>query len=366
MNPFVPHKLPVDKLDWESFIPLIAEANREIARYDGLLQSIPNTAIILSPLTTQEAVLSSKIEGTQASFEDVLQYEAKKNKNIPRYDDIEEVLNYRMTLNEAVKKLKNGFPISLRLLKDMHRTLLHGVRDENKDRGNFRRIQNWIGRPGSKVENAKFVPPSPAVLDQYLDNFEKYVHFEEKDRIVQLALIHAQFEIIHPFLDGNGRIGRILIPLFLFEKGLLTQPLFYISAYFESNREMYYDKLLSVSKSNSWNEWISFFLNAVISQAKGNVILAKEILSLYNLLKQEIVELTKSKHSINILDFLFEKLLFTSTDFADALKVKRPVVKRNIGNLLRGDIIKQTEKGKGSKPSVYRFERLLEITDLPS
>ncbi|MDZ7766540.1 MAG: Fic/DOC family N-terminal domain-containing protein [Melioribacteraceae bacterium] len=194
-----PHNLPIKSFDWSKYISLIAEANRELARYDGLLQSIPNTEVILSPLTTQEAVLSSKIEGTQASLEEVLEFEAKKNKNIPKYEDIEEVLNYRNALNEATEKIQNGLPISLRLIKEMHRSLLQGVRGENSDRGNFRRIQNWIGKPGSNMENASYIPPPPNTLMNHLDNFEKYIHFEDKDRIVQLAFIHAQFEIIHPF-----------------------------------------------------------------------------------------------------------------------------------------------------------------------
>lgn len=366
MVPFNPYTLPAADIDWEYFIPLIAEANRELARYDGLLQSIPNTEIILSPLTTQEAVLSSKIEGTQASLIEVLEFEAKKNKNIPKYEDIEEVLNYRQTLNEATEKIKEGLPISLRLIRDMHRRLLQGVRGESSDRGNFRRIQNWIGKPGSTIETARFVPPPPNNLMQHLDNFEKYIHHDEKDRIIQLACIHAQFEIIHPFLDGNGRIGRLLIPLFLFEKNILFKPLFYISAYFESDRETYYNSLLEITKIGDWHNWIEYFLFAVIKQAKKNIILAKEILTLYNTLKQEIVDLTRSKHAINILDFLFEKPVFTSSDFLNTLAVKRPVVMRNINRLLEGKIISMTEKGSGSKPSLYRFERLLEITNLPS
>jgi Fic family protein len=366
MVPFTPQKLPLKRFDWESFIPLIAEANRELARYDGLLQSIPNTETILSPLTTQEAVLSSKIEGTQASLEEVLEFEAKKDKNIPKYEDIEEIINYRKTLDEAFEKIKKNSPISLRLIRDMHRRLLQGVRGANSDRGNFRRIQNWIGKPGSPIETAKYIPPSPNNLMMHLDNFEKYIHYVEKDRIVQLAFIHAQFEIIHPFLDGNGRIGRLLIPLFLYEKNILSKPLFYISGYFEANREFYYNNLLEISKTGIWNEWIEYFLVAVIEQAKKNIILAKEILSLYNSLKQEIVDLTKSKHSINILDFLFEKPVFTSSDFLKKLGVKRPVVMRNLNRLLEGKIIILSERGSGSKPSLYSFERLLEITNIPS
>jgi cell filamentation protein, protein adenylyltransferase len=365
MNPFTPHKLPIKNIDWEHFIPLIAEANRELARYDGLLQSIPNTEIILSPLTTQEAVLSSKIEGTQATLEDVLEFEAKKNKNIPKYDDIEEVINYRRTLDEASERIRNDFPISLRFIRDMHRTLLQGVRGESSDRGNFRRIQNWIGKPGSTVETARFVPPPPNNLIEHLDNLEKYIHYDEKDRIIQLAFIHAQFEIIHPFLDGNGRIGRLLIPLFLFEKKLLSKPLFYISAYFESDRETYYENLLAITKNSNWNNWIEYFLTAVKEQAKKNIILAKEILMLYDKLKQEIMDSTASKYSIKILDFLFEKPIFTTKDFIQALDIKRQIAARYLNKLENDNIIMLVEKGSGNKASVFRFERLLEITNLP-
>lgn len=363
MEPFIPHSLPLQNLNWEKFIPLFVEANSELARYDGLLQSIPNTEIILSPLTTQEAVLSSKIEGTQATLEEVLEFEARQNKSIPKYEDIEEVLNYRVTLNETVERLRSNFPISLRLIKDMHHTLLKGVRGENKDRGNFRRIQNWIGSPGSKIENASYVPPSPDKLMEYLGNFEKYIHFEEKDRIIQLAIIHAQFEIIHPFLDGNGRIGRLLIPLFLFEKGILTTPLFYISSYFEADRQLYYSKLLSVSLTGDWNEWIEYFLNAVIEQSKRNIKLAKEILNLYNGLKEEIMTSTNSKYSIRILDFLFEKPVFSTREFTDRLKVIRVVTKRNLEKLENSGIIELYDKGSGKRASIYRFKRLLEITE---
>jgi Fic family protein len=365
MKPFTPHSLPVKNLAWENFIPLIAEANRELARYDGLLQSIPNTETILSPLTTQEAVLSSKIEGTQASLEEVLEFEAKKNKNIPKYEDIEEVINYRKTLDEASEKIKESLPISLRLIRDMHRRLLQGVRGANSDRGNFRRIQNWIGKPGSTIETARFVPPPPNELMQHLDNFEKYVHYDEKDRIVQLAFIHAQFEIIHPFLDGNGRIGRLLIPLFLFEKGILSKPLFYISAYFESDRETYYDKLLEITKTGNWNKWIDYFLTAVKEQAKKNIILAKEILALYNSLKQEIVDLTHSQYSMQILDFIFYKPVFSSSDFIGSLKIDRKSASR-ILNKLDKNVIELQERSSGTKPAVYNFKRLLEITYLPT
>lgn len=204
--PFIPDELPLQDLDWTSFISYIGTANREIARYDGLLQSIPNPAVLLSPLTTQEAVLSSKIEGTQATLEEVLKFEAEMDSSFNRYDDIQEVLNYRKAMAFAIKELKER-PITLNLIRRTHQVLLASVRGESSDRGNFRKIQNWIGKPGSTIEQARFIPPNPLVLQEHLDKFEKYIHYEEKDLLVQLAIVHAQFEILHPFLDGNGRIG---------------------------------------------------------------------------------------------------------------------------------------------------------------
>ena len=247
----------------------------------------------------------------------------------------------------------------------MHKTLLSGVRGANRDPRNFRRIQNWIGKPNSTMATAEFVPPAPNELNEHLSNFEKYIHFEEKDRLTQLALIHAQFEIIHPFLDGNGRIGRLLIPLFLFEKEILSKPLFYISAYFEADRNSYYNKLRSVSDTGNWDEWIEFFLVAVIEQAKKNIELAKKIIDLHNSLKQEIMDITASKYAIKILDFLFEKPIFNSKNFREALKAKAPVIKRNIDKLRAKKIIELVEKGSGTKASIYRFSYLFNITEYP-
>jgi len=362
MKPFTPYILPPKDINWERHITFIGLANAELARYDGVLQHIPNTEILFSPLTTQEAVLSSKIEGTQATLEDVLSFEAKKESANPKSEDIGEVINYRKTLEHAVNRIgKYDFPLSLRLIKEMHEILLDNVRGQNKDRGNFRRSQNWIGAPGSTMETARYVPPTPADVMPALDNFEKYIHYIEKDRLVQLAVIHAQFEMIHPFLDGNGRIGRLLIPLFLFEKKVLCKPLFYISAYFESNREEYYNRLLSVSQTNDWDSWIEYFLNVVILQARKNVQYANSILSLYNEMKTRVVELTNSKHAIETIDFIFRKPIFTTSNFLEETNIPRPGAKRILSRLAN-EVLNVLEPGVGSKPAKYSFNKLLEIT----
>lgn len=218
MKPFTPEKLPIKDIDWEGLIPVLGKANRALAKYDGALYGLPNPEVLLSPLTTQEAVLSSRIEGTQATLGEVLKYDAgEEPQQESKRLDIQEIVNYRHALKVAQEELKTR-PFNLNLLLQLHELLLDSARGRNKARGQFRRRQNWIGAPGSTVESADFVPPAPEVLPEHLDNWEKYYHLDRPDPLVQLAILHAQFEILHPFLDGNGRLGRLIVPIFLYEK----------------------------------------------------------------------------------------------------------------------------------------------------
>ena len=360
MTPFNPHNLPLDRLNWEQFVHLIGKANAEVARFDGLIQSMPNPSLLLSPLTTQEAVLSSRIEGTQASLEEIYQFEAKPDKESKKYDDIQEVLNYRKAMYFAIKEL-NKIPFCLRLLKETHKILLSGVRGSNKDRGNFRKTQVFIGKPGANIKEATYIPPAPNNLDKYLSNLEQYFHYEEKDALVQLAIIHAQFEIIHPFLDGNGRMGRIILPLFLYNKGILSSPMLYLSAYFERNREEYYGNLLNISKNNDWESWITFFLKATIEQSKDNIKRAKAIHALYEEKKSKITDLTRSRFAIKALDFLFSNPIFNSSSFTKESKIPRASANRILDSLQKGRVIKIINKGSGNKPSEYVFPKLFNI-----
>ncbi|GAB4300353.1 MAG: Fic family protein [Ignavibacteriaceae bacterium] len=362
MKPYIPENLPLQSLDWQKLISLMSEANRKLARYDGILQTMPNPELLLSPLTTQEAVLSSRIEGTQATLEDVLKFEADPKQPTEKYDDIQEVINYRKAISAAVEEMKRR-PTSLNLIKNMHSVLLQGVRGENKSRGEFRKIQNWIGKPGSTIENARFVPPDPNELIRGLDNFEKYLHYDEKDRLVQLAIIHAQFEILHPFLDGNGRIGRILIPLFLFEKKILSQPVFYISAFFESNRDEYYDRLKSITDNKDWEGWILFFLKGVVEQSEKNIAKAIEIMKLYDDLKKKIVEITHSQYSTKALDALFKLPVFITPAFIKISEIPKASAKRILSRLEKAGIINPLLKGTGRMPSIYRFDKLIDIAN---
>lgn len=362
MKPFLPKKLPFKSLEWGSFINNLGPANRSIARFDGLLQSIPNPAVLLSPLTTREAVLSSKIEGTQATLEEVLKFEADPRQKTVKYQDIREVINYRRAINYAVQELEKR-SITLSLLKDTHSILLESVRGEDKQRGTFREIQNWIGKPGTPIEQARFVPPSPLILDEFLDNFEEYLKLDDNDTLVQVAIAHAQFEILHPFVDGNGRIGRIIIPLFLYSKKVLHTPMFYISGYLESNRDEYYDRLKEITDNNKWEEWINFFLKAITIQSKENIDKAKQILELYNSMKQKIVESTHSQYALQALDALFTTPVFSTTHFQKNSNIPKPSSARIINSLKEEAIIHTIKEGRGNQPSVYVFDKLLQIVN---
>ncbi len=362
MEPYVPEKLPLKSLPWESFIRYIGQANAALARYDGILQGVVNPDILLSPLTTQEAVLSSKIEGTQATIEEVLGYEAAPEIETEKYEDIQEIINYRHAMRRAIDELKKR-PISLNMLIDMHSVLLNSVRGHNKGRGKFRTIQNWIGAPGTPIEKATYIPPEPQHLMEHLSNFEKYIHHDEEDRLVQLAIIHAQFELIHPFIDGNGRLGRILVPLFLYEKRLLGSPMFYVSAYLEQNRSVYYDKLRGISENGDWQGWISFFLTTIIEQAKANSEKAKEILALYERMKTDVAKLTHSQFSIQTLDALFDRPVFKTTDFPTRSGIPRASAMRILNSLKGNNILVASRSGRGRQAAILMFKELIDIVE---
>lgn len=362
MKPYIPEQLPLQHIDWVRFINLIGKANAELSRYDGILQGIINPQVLLSPLTTKEAVISSRIEGTQASLEEVMEFEASQQTaiNSEREKDIQEIINYRKSIRFGADWLI-AKPITLNMIKEVHNILLDSVRGKDKGRGRFRAIQNWIGRPGTPVEYANYMPPEPMRLMEFLSNFEKYIHYEEKDSLVQLSIVHAQFEIIHPFVDGNGRVGRILIPLFLYEKKLLSSPMFYISEYLEANRDEYYTRLKAITSEKKWEDWIDFFLKAVIEQSKANSKKAKAILELYEQKKERIQAVTRSQYVIKILDTLFSKPIFSTTDFVRESGIpKRTAL--NILNLVEKEgIISILRPGKGRKANIFMFNKLIAI-----
>lgn len=358
-------KFPPNKIDWSQLIPLIGPANAALARYDGTLTAIPNASILLSPLTTQEAVLSSKIEGTQATMGEVLEFEAEENpSNISkeRKADINEVLNYRKAMWHAIDLLKK-LPLCQRVIKAAHQILLSGVRGHGKSSGEYRKASNWIGPPGCTIDEAKFVPISADKLPDAMNLWEKYIHDEVDDHLVQLAIIHAEFEALHPFLDGNGRLGRMCIPLFMYKVGFIHSPMFYISAFFEKNRDEYYEKLLSVSRDNDWTGWCKFFLKAVKEQANKNQTKATEILQLYENKKSQIVDLTHSQYAIYTLDFIFSRPIFNSTNFTGMGDIPSTSAKRILNILRKNHVLTTMRESSGRKPAIYAFPELINTAE---
>lgn len=362
MKPYVPEELPLSGLDHRRLIGLVGRANAELARYDGLLQGVVNPQLMLSPLTTQEAVLSSRIEGTQATFDEVLQHEAGDVKEGNKAADIREIINYRTALTLATEVLRDK-PITLSLIRQTHRELMDSVRGRDKTPGEFRREQNWIGRPGCAIEDATFVPPSPLIMGEHLERWVGYIRTDDVDVLVQLAVVHAQFELIHPFKDANGRIGRLLIPLFLFQKRVLSSPSFYLSGYLETNRDTYYDRLQAISRDGDWNGWIEFFLRAVISQARLNSVLVQEIQELYQDLKARMVGVTRSPYAIAALDAIFRKPMFQTTAFAREANLTRQTASTILRALREEGLISEWIPAAGRRPAIMEFPALLQLVE---
>ena len=354
---------PDDRLDWPALIPLIGPAAAAVARYDGMLAAVPNPDVLLAPLTTREAVLSSRIEGTEATMGDVLRFEAGREPESPaRRDDIQEVLNYRAAMRRAERLLRQ-LPLSLRVIREAHEVLLLGVRGEGKAPGEFRTIPNWIGPPGCSIEGATFVPVGADALPDAVSDWERYMHMDGQDRLVQLAILHAEFEALHPFLDGNGRLGRMLVPLFLWRRGLIQAPRFYISAYFEARREAYYEGLLSVSRDDDWTGWCRFFLEAVRSQAEDNLTRAQGIFDLYDKMKLEVAELTRSRFAIHALDWIFQYPIFNSSHFLERAGIPKKSARRLLRALFEGEIVTVLIRGSGRRPTVFAYPAVLNIAE---
>jgi len=362
MEPYQPELLPVKGIDLTRLITLVGEANAGLARYDGLLQAMVNPTIMLSPLTSQEAVLSSKIEGTQATVEEVLEHEAGQEYDENKTHDIQEIINYRHALILAREEVAER-PIRLALIRELHSILMKSVRGQDKTPGEFRKDQNWIGRPGCTMEEATFVPPNPIQLNDHLEAWERYLGIDDFDPLAQTAIVHAQFELLHPFKDGNGRIGRLLIPLFLYSKGRLSSPMFYLSAYLEEHREEYYDRLRSLSQQQDWTGWIEFFLKAIVEQARVNNSRLEQIMTLYDRMKERVREVTHSQYCIQVVDALFAQSIFRVSDFCQRSDIPKPTAHKILKLLEEEKLIKTLRTGSGRRPTRYAFPDLLNLVE---
>ncbi len=357
---FIPKPLPpIPALNIDNnMIKLLSDADRKLGRLDGLTQVLPNPDLFVAMYVQKEALLSSQIEGTQASLVDILQTDIS---SVEKRQDIEEVVNYVKALNYGIKRLET-LPLSLRLIREIHEILLHGVRGTNKCPGEFRTSQNWIGPAGCTLETASFVPPPPIEMNKALSDLEKYMYDDASmPQLIQIALIHAQFETIHPFLDGNGRMGRLLITFWLFQQNILNYPLLYISYYFKKNRLEYYDRLNDVRMKGKWEEWVQFFLQAVIETSDSATNCGNEIILLKEHLSKSIQSELKGKaYALDLLDQLFKHPIIQINNIKNNLSISYPTAKNLVVNFIDMQIIKPVDE-KRSRNKTYIFQKFIDL-----
>lgn len=355
---FVPNKLPPInppiKYDQE-MISALSEADRMLGRLDGVTQVLPNPELFVAMYVKKEAVLSSQIEGTQASLTDLFEDSEDEGK----IKHVSEIVNYVNAMNYGIDRLKT-LPLSLRLIREIHQRLLQNVRGAERNPGEFRRSQNWIGPKGSTLLNAVFVPPTVPDMKQALNDLEMFMHNKDEiSPLLKIALIHAQFESIHPFLDGNGRMGRLLITFWLYNEQILSKPLLYLSYYFKMYREEYYDSLMSVRLNGDWESWIKFFLRGVSYVSQEAIYTAKDILSL----KDECDKLVSSygnTHYSKCLDYLFEYPVISKSQLEEQLKIAAPTVGRIVDKMCDLGILKDITPNK-QRYKKFAFEKYLSI-----
>jgi Fic family protein len=357
---FVPAPLPPNPpVDLSGLYQQLDRANQALGRLDGLTTLLPNTQLFLYLYARKEALLSSQIEGTKSSFSDLLLFENEAAPGVP-IDDVEEVSNYVAAMQHGLRRIKGGFPLSLRLIREIHGILLRGGRGANKTPGEFRRSQNWIG--GTRPGNAAFVPPPPERLMECLDRFEHFLH-DEKDKLpvlVEAGFVHVQFETIHPFLDGNGRLGRLLITLLLCAKGTLREPLLYLSLYFKTHRQRYYDLLQRVRTEGVWEEWLAFFLEGTETTAHQAASAAVQILRLFEADRKKIRTMgRKAASSLAVHEYLQAHPLTKIGPAAKHLKLSIPTVTSALETLTKLKIAKEST-GK-RRDRLFAYPRYLHI-----
>jgi Fic family protein len=361
---FVPAPLPPRELPWDTeLIAELSTADRAVGRLSGVAQTLTNPNLLIAPFMRREAVLSSRIEGTQASLSDLFLFEAAPSAT-PQAPDVREVANYVKALTYGLSR-QQTLPVSLRLLRELHAKLLEDVRGEHLTPGEFRRSQNWIGSPRSPLSDARYVPPPPDQLQGCLGDFEIFLHQPSSiPPLVRLALIHYQFEAIHPFLDGNGRIGRLLIALLLAVDGVLPQPLLYLSAYFERHRAAYYDHLLAVSQRGEWAAWIKFFLRGVSEQASDAVVRSTQLLALRDQFRAKCQVARASALTIKLVDQLFNVPAITTTMAKDFLGVTFRSAQGCIDTLERNGVLEEvTGNARGR---IYVARQIINTVSQPT
>lgn len=358
---FIPNPLPPN-ITWNTKLTkALSDADVLIGKLAGEGKRLPNPHLLMRPFLRREAVLSSRIEGTQSTLGELLAKEA--GANVERSpDDLREVGNYVAAIEYGIKRL-GTLPLSLCLVRELHEKLMKGVRGETATPGEFRRTQNWIGIPGSTLTNAAFIPPPPHELMSCLGEWENFLRDRSTPPLVQIAMIHYQFEAIHPFPDGNGRVGRLLITLLLIERDILPTPLLYLSAFFEATRRDYYDLLLAVSLKGNWEEWLEYFFNGVARQSEDALSRAERINKKLDAWKKMTSE-ASSKTLLQVIDMIAANPFVTVKGVAKKLKVAFTTAQRSVDKLEDLKILRQTDKARRDR--VYCAKDIFDILEEPA
>ena len=353
-NPLPPEP-PIEMSN--EMIAKLVDANRKLATLDGLSSRIPNMDLFVSMYVRKEALLSSQIEGTQCTLDDILNPFAEENTNL----NVSDVVNYIRAEEFAIDRLQT-LPLCNRLIKETHAVLMEGVRGQEKNPGEFRYSQNWIGGQGSTLRNARYIPPNPEDMINAMSDLEKYMNGEDSlDPLIQAALIHYQFETTHPFLDGNGRVGRLLITLFLMEKKILSTPSVYISYFLKMNRIEYYDRMTQVRKTGDYEQWILFFLQALSDSAEDAIQTIDELTKIHNRNAQKFENMTKRQqaNAMNFLIYLEKNPIIDIQKTAAALNLSYNTVAKSVALFVDNGILEQTEKSGRSK--IYSYIEYLAV-----
>jgi len=357
---FVPSPLePTIAFDPE-LVKSLSGADRALSELAGIARTLPNPHLLIRPFMKREAVLSSRIEGTRASLSDLFFFEASEAEE-SRLPDVREVSNYVTALQFGLERL-NELPLSLRLIREIHERLMRGVRGDERTPGEFRTSQNWIGPPGCTLMDATFVPPPVEEMKDCLDQFEKYLYSESGlPPLIRMALVHYQFEAIHPFLDGNGRIGRLLVTLLLCREDLLSQPLLYLSAYFEKHRRDYYRRLLEVSLHGDWLSWIRFFLDAIEEQSRDAIRRSDRLLVLWNGYRQRLQEARASALLLRLVDELFSYPAISARVASGVLGITHRSAQLNIDKLVAAGILREATGRRRNR--IYVADEIVSIVE---
>ncbi len=356
-------KFPPTSLDYRRFVGPLVKATDAVARYDQMLKNMHNSEVLLAPLRNQEAVISSRMEGTVSTMDEILKYEADHdieavNATNVRSEVIETIL-YQRALRVTQQKMEEGYPLSQSLIKGIHQLLLSFGRGASKSPGKFKNEQNYIA--DKLKQNILFIPISPEKQQEGLDKLFQYIEQSTHPTLVKTGIIHIEFEALHPFKDGNGRIGRMLITLMLWASGIISAPHFYISAYLEDNKDRYIDTMRKVSEHGDWESWCIFFLEAIEQQAIRNLTVAENISTLYEEMKIVFSDVLSSKWSVNALDFVFTNPVFRNNKFTTKSGIPTASAARFTRALLEKNLITTLEEAAGRRPALYSFEPLMEL-----